>query len=73
MKIFTQSVYILCRDWKFCAAASEHIFYVCGCFWKHLMFFKEHAAASEKYQRVTALKENVQLIFFVFKQMCGCS
>ena len=38
------------------AAASERkmIFFmlkqICGCFWKYFMFFKERAAASERYQ-----------------------
>ena len=42
------------------------------------MFFKERAAAFERYQEkcATAFKKNfVQLPlkdFFVFKQMCGC-
>ena len=31
MKIFTQGVYILCRNVKICAAASEHKFYVEDC------------------------------------------
>ena len=33
------------------------MFYVCGCFWKHFIFFKERAAASEKILR---------------KKMCSC-
>ena len=32
-----------------CAAAFEHMLYVCGCFWKHFnVFFNERAGASEK-------------------------
>ena len=33
---------------KICATASEYMLkQMCGCFWKHFMFFKERAAASE--------------------------
>ena len=36
---------------KICAAAFEHIFCVCGCFWEYFIFLKEHAAASEGYKK----------------------
>ena len=38
---------------KICAAVFRQM---CGCSWKYFMFFKEHAAASEK----------------LLKKMCGC-
>ena len=69
----TQSVYILYENReKICAAASEHIF----CFSKCVaaprcisMFFKERAAASERYQWTTAFERKCAAdICFV----CGC-
>ena len=69
MKIFTQSVYILCRNRaKICAAASEYVFYVEDCVAASLnisTFFEERATASEKILRKNVqllLKENLQLL-----------
>ena len=73
MKIFTQSVYILCRNReKICAAASEHIFL---CFSKCVaaprcisMFLKERVAASGKILTTASERKCAADIFFV----CGC-
>ena len=58
MKGYEKSLYILCRNGeKICAAASEHIFCFSKCVTAPrciLIFFKEHAAASERYQWTTA-------------------
>ena len=58
MTIFTQSVYILCRNReRKCAAASEYIFYVEDCVAASrniAMFFNDRATASERYQWTTA-------------------
>ena len=55
-----------------CAAAFEHIFFVCGCFWEYFIFLKERAAASEGYQKKKKkknvrllLKQNVQLLLIM--------
>ena len=74
MKIFTQSVYILCRNCeRKCAAASEYIFYVEGCVAAPRcisMFLKERGPLLLKdISERLLLKENVQLIFFF---VCGC-
>ena len=48
---------------KICAAASEYIF-VCVAFLQTFQCFLKNVQL--------LLKENVQMVFFVFKQMCGC-
>ena len=60
MKILTQSVYILCSNReKDCAAASEHIFYVCANMWLLL--------------RIFCFLRNVQLLLKRYlKKMCRC-
>ena len=39
---------------------------MCGCFWKHFIFFNEHYAASERYQCATASERKCAAdIFYV--------
>ena len=70
MKIFTQSVYILCRNReRKCAAASEYI----SCFLRNLwllprifyVFLRNVRLLLKNINVQLLLKENVQLIFFV--------
>ena len=67
MKIFTQSVYILCKNReRKCAADFEHIFYVEDCATASgniSMYFKERATASEK-----LLRKNVRLVLKSIKR-----
>ena len=58
-------VYFAQRPSKFV----ELIFFVS---WKYFMFFKERRLLLKENVQLL-LKNNVQRIFFVFKQMCGCS
>ena len=72
-------MYILCRNReKVFAAASEHIFMfkqMCGCSFVYSMLFKERASANVLLLKDAnvrlLLKENVQLISFVYVAASG--
>ena len=70
MKIFTQSVYILCRDRE---KFVQHIFFMCVAASGNISCFLRNMQLLLKDINVRLLlKENMQLKLFVFKQMCGC-
>ena len=63
MKIFTLYVYFVQRPWEICAAASEHISYVCGSSGNISCFLRNVRLFLKDINMWLLLKENVQLIF----------
>ena len=77
MKIFTQGVYILCRNCETkCAAASEHIFYVSANVWLlpgvFQCFLKKVWLLLKDTNERMLLKENVQLLLNIFFYVEDC-
>ena len=71
MKIFTKSVYILCRDREKFVQLLLNIFFMrvatsgnISCFLRNVRLLMKDVNMR------LLLKENVQLVFFFFKQMC---
>ena len=64
--LHAKCVYFVQRPWKICVAAFEHIPYMCGCFCKHFIFFKERVAAYERYQCATSFERKCAADIFCF-------